>query len=208
MGSLGDAGCFSFYPTKIITSGTGGMISTSDPGLEEYARQTRIFGKVLEGGNKGEIIRFGNDWFLDEIRCCVAKHQLGLLDEILAGRRAVAARYRQALEGVPGISLLEQPQGLDFSYYQFPVFLDPGPDPASRRDSLAKALKDKHGVEAKAIYKPTHRETAFRVYDNGSLSRTEDTLDRSLCLPVYLGMTDQEFETVVNGLRAELESPA
>ncbi|MGE4504855.1 MAG: DegT/DnrJ/EryC1/StrS family aminotransferase [Desulfovibrionaceae bacterium] len=201
VGSLGDAGCFSFYPTKITTSGTGGMIATSNPGLAEYARQMRIFGKVLDGPDKNEIIHLGNDWFLDEFRCCVAYHQLTLLDEIIAGRNALAQRYREALAEAPGIAMTPHPENLTFTYYQFPVFLDPALDHAGFLD----ALHNDHGVQAKAIYKPTHQERALQRFDTGDLQATESTLGRSACLPLYLGMTDEEFETVVGGVKAALE---
>lgn len=199
-GTLGDAGCYSFYPTKITTSGTGGMIATSNEGLAEYAKQMRIFGK----DSQGEIIHFGNDWFLDEFRCCVAYHQFTLLDEILAERQALATRYRKALAEMDGFFMLDHPKGMTFTYYQFPLFLNPKLDHAQ----LLKNLKANHGIEAKAIYRPTHEETAFKQYDDGTLKQTEIALNRSVCLPLYLGMTDNEFNTVISGLASELKALA
>src|SRR5437773_3986059 len=102
-GSFGDVGCFSFYPTKVMTSGTGGILVTSDPALEKSAREIRLFGR--ENGTGG-VVREGNDWFLDEIRACIAHSQLKDLEMFLARRREIAGLYHQKLWGVPGISLL------------------------------------------------------------------------------------------------------
>ncbi len=196
-GSLGDAGCLSFYPTKIVTSGTGGAIVTDDAALARFAVKMRLFCKDPE---TQAIDGLGNDWFLDEIRACVAQHQLALLDEQLARRRAVAAAYDAALAGTPGLRLLHLPQGNLSSYYQYPVFLDQGIDHAA----LTKALAANHGVQAKKIYVPTHEENCFRHLDDGSLGRTAATLHASLCLPVYVTMSDEEIRTVTDGLKAEL----
>ncbi len=197
-GSLGDAGCYSFYPTKIITSGTGGMITGADADLAAFAREMRMFGKRAEDG---EIVRLGNDWFLDEIRCCVAFHQLEGLATNLAARRAVAADYYRGLGDVPGLTMLDHPSGAQPSFYQFPVFLAGGEE----RDRVRDELKQTHGIETKGIYKPTHREIVLQKYDDGRLARTEQTLDRSLCLPIYPDLTAEQVGEVIGRLRQVMD---
>ncbi len=196
-GALGDAACYSFYPTKIITSGTGGMIATRDSALDRYAREIRLFGRDAETGKVG---RLGNDWFLDEIRACVAYFQMCELDEFLAHRRASAGHYDEILRNHPGLRLLDVPNGNLPSYYQYSVFLDA----AINREELIKNLKDRHGVVAKEIYLPTHKETVFQHLDDGALKQTEETLARSLCLPMFVGLSDQEVEEVAHALTTEI----
>lgn len=196
-GTLGDAGCYSFFATKLMTSGSGGMITTADPALDQFAREVRIFGR---NAKTGEPVRVGNDWFLDEFRACVAYHQLAELGEFLRRRREIAVRYSNALRNQPGLSLLDIPKGCDPAFYQYPVFLDAEID----RDALSAILKEKHGIAAKRIYTPTHQEPFYRHYDDGTLGKTESTLNRSLCLPMYYELTDEQVDYVTSSLISEL----
>ena len=198
-GSLADAACFSFYPTKIITSGTGGMITTNDPGLAKYAEKMRIFCRDPENP---EITCMGNDWFMDEIRCCVARHHLAELPAQLERRAEIGAFYESRLAGAKGISLIRRPEGHVSSHYQFPVFTAEGVD----HGALIKAMKEKHGVQVKTIYRPTHEEVIFRHLDDGTLEKTSQTLNSSVCLPVFAEITDAELEQVAKALLDELQT--
>jgi perosamine synthetase len=159
-GSLGDAACYSFYPTKIITSGTGGMITTNDPELDRVARELRVFGRNPESG---AVDKIGSDWFLDELRACVAFHQMLDLDAMVTHRRQRAALYDRLLSNQPRLRLFDTPPTSKPSYYQYPVLLDPDVD----RASVMKGLKERHSIQAKPIYLPTHREKIFRHLDDG-----------------------------------------
>jgi perosamine synthetase len=197
-GSIGDVGCFSFYPTKVMTSGTGGILVTNDAALEKSAREIRLFGR--ENGTGG-VVREGNDWFLDEIRACVAHSQLKDLEMFLARRREIAGLYHQKLWGVPGITMLSIPEGNLPAWYHYTVFVDESVD----YTVLAKNLLEKHGVPTKPIYIPLHQELIFRHLDDGSLKKTEVALNRSLCLPIYVEMRDEQVAFVADSLIKELE---
>ncbi len=192
-GSFGDASTFSFYPTKILTSGTGGILTTDNAELAKYARELRIFGRQ-EG--TGEIVHYGNDWFLDEIRSCVAYHQSAQLEEQLEKRRELAVRYKLLLANQPGLQLLDVPDNCHPSWYQYPVFLREEID----RDEVSKVLKGEHNIEVKGIYKPTHHERIFKKHRNENLKNTEDVLSRSLCLPMHAGVTLEDAERVAVAL--------
>ena len=198
-GSFGDASCFSFYPTKVLTSGTGGLLLTDDDRLAKFAREMRVFGKEAE---TGEIVHLGNDWFLDEICACVAFHHSGELKAQVARRRAIAARYSAGLANQPGVRLLDVPTGNEPAWYQFPLFLEDGID----RETLIESLKAKHKIEAKGIYKSIHKEKIFRNLDDGMLKVTERVLDRSLCLPMHAALSDDEADTVVQATVAEIRA--
>ena len=135
----------------------------------------RVFGKEAE---TGDIVHLGNDWFLDEIRACIAFHHAGELKMQVARRRAIAARYIGGLANQPGLRLLDVPAGSEPAWYQFPIFLDDAAD----REALIETLKSKHNFEAKGIYKPIHNEKIFRYLDDGTLKGTERDA-RSFALP-------------------------
>ncbi|MGE0093987.1 MAG: DegT/DnrJ/EryC1/StrS family aminotransferase [Alphaproteobacteria bacterium] len=196
-GTIGDAGCYSFFATKLMTSGSGGMITTADLALDQFAREVRMFGRSVK---TGEPIRIGNDWFLDEVRACIAYHQLAELDEFLRRRREIAARYFHALQNQPGLSLLNVPEGSDPAFYQYPVFLDSVTD----NSALCKTLKETYGIAAKRIYTPTHREPFYRHYDDGTLQKTETTLNRSICLPMFYELTNEQADYIASALITEL----
>lgn len=197
-GTLGDVGCFSFYPTKVMTTGTGGILTTNDTALENSARELRLFGR--EKG-VGSVVREGNDWFLDEVRACLGYHQLQELEAALVRRREIAARYSRQLGDIPGLRVLHVPADQLPAWYHYTVFLDNSFDYAR----LAKALKERHGVPTKPIYIPLHQERIFRNFDNGALHRTEEALNRSLCLPLFVGMTDAQVDHVAQAVRHEMD---
>ena len=88
------------------------------------------------------------------------------------------------------------------AYYQFAVHLDPAID----RAELIKQLKSKHGVSAKRIYLPTHKEMIFDYLDQPGLEKTEQALDHSLCLPMHLALTDDDVQTVAEALIEEVRN--
>ena len=198
-GSIGDAGCFSFFPTKPMTTGTGGMITTNDDRLAAFARQVRLFGKNTK---TDEVEIDGNDWFLDEIRACVGYYQLQDLPLMLERRRAVAARYADRLANQPFIRPVGYPKTSRPAYYQYALLTDPRID----NDKLIAAMKAKHNIPVKYIYRPTHTEKVFRDLDTGSLRKTEETLRRAICLPLYCEMTDPEVDRVAECLISEMRA--
>lgn len=196
-GAIGDVGCFSFYPTKVMTTGTGGLMTTNDPSIAKSARELRLFGR--EGG-VGGVVREGNDWFMDEVRAAIGWFQLRDLEAGLQRRRDIARMYTEKLAGLPGIRFLAIPAGHQPSWYHYTVFVDASVDYAK----LAKALQEKHGVPTKPIYIPLHQELIFRDLDDGTLKQAEAALNRSLCLPLYVDMTDEQVDAVVRGLVTEI----
>jgi len=199
-GSLGDVGVFSFYPTKIVTAGTGGMLTTCDGKLAEFARQMRMFGK----DDKGEILHLGNDWFLDEIRACVGTHHTAELENQLARRRQIAGRYNDNFTSTCGFNVFNVPQGHLPAWYHYFVMLDDHVD----RKLISKQLADEDGIATKPIYRPLHHEKVFCHLDDGSLKQTEQVLDRALCLPLYVGLSDDDVDYVSDRLVERIKSHA
>src|ERR1043165_145830 len=101
-GSLSDAACFSFYPTKVMTTGTGGMITTDQAALAEYARSLRHHG---QGQSLEQIVNFGNDWCMDEISAALGVYQLQRLEENVAHRNRIVEWYRRGLGDIDWIKV-------------------------------------------------------------------------------------------------------
>ncbi len=202
-GSFGDVGVFSFYPTKTLTSGTGGMLTTDDECLKQFAEEMRIFGKSSDSAS---IDKLGNDWFMDEIRACVGYNQLLEADAQIGHRTLIAGVYRKNLSNQLGIFVLDKAPNSEPSYYQYAIFLDGRVD----GPALRKTLSDQHGIQAKTIYRATHQETVFKDLDDGTLKQTEETLDCSLCLPLHMAISVEDAEAiskiVADEVRAQLST--
>ncbi|MDQ1521184.1 MAG: perosamine synthetase [Actinomycetota bacterium] len=195
-GSFGLAGTFSFYPTKVVTSGEGGMIVTADERLRDDAVVYRDQGKA--GFLGGEHIRLGYAWRMSELHAAVGLTQWDRLDEFLVNRRRAAAVYDAELAGVPGLALLRLPVGCEPNYYKYVALLDTGID----RDDLKRELRERHAVSLSGeVYaRPLHREPVFAHLAHGPLPVAEDVCARQICLPVHSDMTAEEAQYVATSL--------
>ncbi|HEY4122801.1 MAG TPA: DegT/DnrJ/EryC1/StrS family aminotransferase [Byssovorax sp.] len=200
-GSFGDVGCFSFYPTKVITCGAGGVITTNDEELAAFARSIRHHG---QGASLEEITEAGNDFLLDEVRATIAISQVRRLDDFLARRRAVAARYDSLLAGDARFTLPTLPAGSKPAWYKYPVLLPEGVD----RDGLRRALYEEHQLEFGSLYSPPcHLMPVFQRTlgtKNGSLPKAEAALARQICPPMHAAVELEDAPRVVDALRDTL----
>ena len=185
-GTFGIAGAFSFFTTKVMTAGEGGMILTADESLRAAALELRDQGKV-DGRNYHE--RIGYNWRLSELHAILGEVQLRRLDEFIARRQAIAAIYDGLLAAVPGINPLRTPPGVRHNYYKYICFLDRIP-PAE----LAATLRRRFDIAASGyVYDvPLHEQPAFRSYADGPLPVAERLCRRHVCLPLYPSLTDQQ----------------
>jgi perosamine synthetase len=196
-GSFGAAGTLSFYPTKVVTSGEGGMIVTSDAHLADEARLYRDQGKA--GFLGGEHVRLGYAWRMSELHAAVGTVQWKRLDEFIAARRAAAAIYDAALADLPGATPVLDPAGSRSNYYKYMALLDPTID----REALKKELREEHaiGMSGEVYARPLHFEPIFAGADHGPLKVAEDVCARHVCLPVHSDMTAAEAERVAESFR-------
>ncbi len=200
-GSFGDAGCFSFYPTKVLTTATGGMIATDDERLVKFAQSSRHHG---QGKSLEDIQNLGNDWVMNEVGAVLGIYQLKRLEKNLKKREEIADIYIKNLENLEGISLFTLPEKSRHSYYKFPVLLD-----KPVRKKLAEYFKENDIEYGGSIYyPPIHLQPIFRrrfKYKKGMFPKAEDTLDRVFCLPLFPQMTEQEINKVIEIMKKGLE---
>lgn len=199
-GSFGVAGAFSFYPTKVVTSGEGGMIVTADERLRDEARIYRDQGKAGFAANLHTHL--GYAWRLSELHAAVGVVHLRRLAEFAEVRRGVAQRYTAGLGGVDGITPLPAPAGLTSSVYKYVALLDE----SVPRNELKALLAGRFAVHLSGeVYDtPLHRQPVFRHLAAGPLPGAERFCARHVCLPVHSDMTDAEVDRVLAALPAAL----
>ncbi|MER5863216.1 DegT/DnrJ/EryC1/StrS family aminotransferase [Kitasatospora sp. NPDC002040] len=192
-GSFGLAGAFSFYPTKVVTSGEGGMILTESAELRDEARILRDQGKGAFGTN--HHVRHGASWRLSEVNAAVGEVHLRRLKEFVELRRSVAERYTAALAPLPGLDPLVEPPGGRSNFYKYVVLLPRGTD----RDGFKREVRERFDVRlAGEVYElPLHRQPVFADLVHGPLPVAEDVCARHVCLPVHSDMTDDEVDQVI-----------
>jgi dTDP-4-amino-4,6-dideoxygalactose transaminase len=195
-GAFGAAAAFSFYPTKVITAGEGGMIVTDDERLAGEARIYRDQGKADFGRNAH--VRLGYNWRLSEPHAIIALRHFQRLPSMIAARRRIAAIYDAALPAGRGLEPLRVPDGGTSNYYKYIVRLPARVD----RAALKAALREKHGVALSGeVYEtPLHAQPVFARYADGRLPRAEAVCAGHICLPVFASMTDQQAQQVVEAL--------
>jgi perosamine synthetase len=196
-GSLGVAGAFSFYPTKVITSGEGGMIITSDERIRDEAIVYRDQGKAGFLGNVH--IKEGYAWRMSELHAAVGLVHLRHLDGFLRIRQHAARRYDAAIDAMQQFERLSVPPQSTSNYYKYIVV----PTVDLDRGQLKKAMKERFGVSLTGeVYEaPLHRQPVFERFANGALPVAEDICARHICLPVHSDMTDAEVDHVLLALR-------
>jgi dTDP-4-amino-4,6-dideoxygalactose transaminase len=202
-GSFGRAAAFSFYPTKVMTSGEGGMILTGDRRVRDEAVIYRDQGKA--GFLGGDHVRMGYAWRMSELHAAVGLVQLRRLDEFIATRRRVAAIYDRGLAGIDGIGRVPIPPSCATNYYKYVALLAPGVD----RAQVRAALREEHGVSLSGeVYAvPLHRQPVFAEMAAGAFPVADDVCARHICLPIHSDMSVEEACYVVDSLRAVLSEP-
>jgi perosamine synthetase len=195
-GTLGDAGCFSFYPTKIMTTGEGGMLVTNDTGLADAALIMRNHGQ----DSQRLMVTLGHNWCMSEVSAILGEYQLEKLESFVHRRNEIARIYETSLEKVEGVTLFKTPSNMRNSYYKYPIKLSDNID----TQRLVEILKEKFNVETGSLYYPPchlhpYYQTNFGTRE-GDLPVAEKVLGKVLCLPIHLGLTDEQVLQVTNAL--------
>jgi perosamine synthetase len=201
-GGIGLAGCFSFHPRKSITTGEGGMITTSDDELAGRIGLLRSHGGVRESGR----FRFeaaGFNYRMSDILAAVGVAQLRRLDDFLATRRRVADWYDERLAGWDAVRPPITPDGRTHTYQSYVVLLDEAVD----RDAVIAALAAA-GIETTIGTYALHAEPFFaRTYGHrpGDLPRSWRAYGSCLALPLHAGVSEADVDLVVDSLRTAID---
>jgi len=190
VGTFGDGGMFSLYPTKNMTSGEGGMVSCATP---ELARQVRLLrNQGMETQYANEVAGFNNR--MTDIHAAIGRVQLGKLPAWTRTRQENAAYFDAHLEGVVTPVVAE---GATHVYHQYTIRIEGAT--AAERDRFATALREEHLVGCGVYYPtPVHRLETFRT--EVDLPVTERLAAEVLSLPVHPSISEQERERIVEAV--------
>jgi dTDP-4-amino-4,6-dideoxygalactose transaminase len=191
---FGDATVFSFHATKIVNAFEGGAIATRDAELAARARLVRNFGFA----GYDEVVCLGVNAKMSEVSAAMALTSLESLDEFLAANRRNYGIYREALAGVPGVSLLAPAANDGWNYHYVVLDVDPALAGAGR-DDLLSVLWAERVFARRYFYPGCHRMEPYVSRDPGAGRRlpvTEHVLDRVLLLPTGTAVGPREAERV------------
>ncbi len=189
-GSLGVAGCLSFHPRKIVTTGEGGAVTTDDPEIGAAVRRLRHHGIVADGTN--DIPVPGFNYRLADVLCALGTPQVERLEELLAGRERAAAWYSERLGDAVGT-----PSAADGDRHGWQAYVV-GVD---RRDELLAGLRAE-GIEVQIGTYALHRLSAYR--DQGAFPGAQRAYERALALPFAATTTSDEVDRVCEALLRRL----
>ncbi len=199
-GRNGIASAFSFYPTKLLTTGEGGMVVTDSPDIANKVRLIRNQGR--SGLGPLEITELGYNFRMPEIGAVLGIRLLRELDDYVLHRNLLADRYKRGLSSFDWVRCQVVRTGNLSSYYSFIVVLHP--DAPVSRDQLKETLAS-FGIETSIIYRPIHLQPLYRRLfgtKEGHAPVSEILGERSLALPMSNGLTEAEVEYVVSSIYA------
>jgi dTDP-4-amino-4,6-dideoxygalactose transaminase len=199
-GTFGLAGSFSFYPTKVMAGGEGGIILTDDDTIATEARIYRDQGKASFTANVHTHL--GYNWRMSEPHAAIALSQLGRLEEFIAHRQRVAKIYDDGLAQLP-LEQLDIPADAVCNYYKYIAFLPEDVD----RSELKQLMRRDYGVGLSGeVYElPLHAQPVFAPWVDRTLPGAEKLCASHICLPVSAVMTDEQAAHVVTALGSALD---
>jgi|TARA_R110001599_G_scaffold85594_15_gene229604 dTDP-4-amino-4,6-dideoxygalactose transaminase len=198
-GSIFDVGTFSFFPTKIVTTGEGGVITTNDDEIAEQARIIRNYGCKDYRANCTHI---SNNFKMQELSAVLGITQIRRIDEFISKRNVLADRYYTNLKSLkslicPNDYVLES-QIHSWWHYMIVV------SKTFNRTELAEALLEK-GIPTATAYKPAcHEQPIFKEYLIDEYPVADDILNRHLALPLHVEMTLDEVDFVCDAIKGFL----
>lgn len=203
IGSHSDLVCFSFHPRKVITTGDGGMITTSNKYYYERLKLLRQHGMSVNDRVRYESktvifeehVEIGYNYRMTDIQASVGIKQLESLDWIINERRKIANIYTDQFKELGYISRPSEIEDTFSNFQSYSIFLK-HECPISRNELMEKMLEA--GIATRRGIMTIHRELAYKNL-NGieSLPISEDTSDRSIILPLYVGIKNSELEYII-----------
>lgn len=207
IGSHSELVCFSFHPRKVITTGEGGMIATSNP---EYYKRMKLLRQHAMSVNdrvrhKSDKVLFedhlevGYNYRMTDFQAAIGLKQLEKLDWIISQRREIALRYINELKEIECIILPEEKEGYFSNYQSFSIYLKESCR-ISRNELMQKLLDA--GIASRRGIMTSHRESAYKNdYSEISLPNSEDASDRSIMIPIFIPMENSDIELVISNLK-------
>lgn len=200
IGYLSDACCFSFYATKHITTGDGGMFITARKDWIEEAKKrywygidkTKRFGKTALGYGNYDVLKVGYKYNMNDIAAIIGIEQMKEVDYIIRRHKEIARYYREELRNVKGLTLLESKSDRESGNWLFPLHV-------KRRLKFCKMMRSK-GIEVSIAFK---RNDVYSIF--GGLRKDLPNLDRYdkdiIYIPIHDGLTWRQVHYIVDTIK-------
>jgi perosamine synthetase len=210
VGGLGYTACFSFHPRKAITTGEGGMLVSDNAAMAERARRLRAHGMSLSDLTRHRADRvlfeeydeLGYNYRMTDLQAAIGIEQLAKLDALLARRQTLALRYDDAFRTLADVQTPARPSYADHSYQSYAIRLLPGCQ--IDRDDLLRTLVEA-GISCRRGIPPIHLEPLYRERTGPtSLPITEDVAGRSVFLPIFASLSDDDQAFIIDRVTTAL----
>lgn len=206
---LGDTACFSFYATKTLTSGEGGLIATRDPDLAARLRRLRLHGIDRDAATRHglayrhwDMVELGFKANLSDLQAAILRAQVPGIEARRAARQALHERYDARLADVPGLRLPTLRPGVTSAHHLYTVRVD-----AARRDAILDGLQAR-GIGVAVNFRPVHLLTYYRErfgFASGLCPHAEALGAQTISLPLYPSLTHAQQARVVTALAEVLD---
>jgi len=195
-GTLGIAAGFSFYSTKVITTGEGGMVTTNDEELVSKMKSIREFGKEKKGIFTNYHTRIGYNWRMPEVASLMGIRQLEAIEGFIDKRTNIAGAYDAILQELNGVRIISPPEKSRFNYFKYLLILE-----KFDREKTHKAL-EKNGISPSGyVYElPLHKQPVFPVHNKINLPKTEYVCNKHICLPIYPSLEIKDAKYIAETL--------
>jgi dTDP-4-amino-4,6-dideoxygalactose transaminase len=206
VGSIGDFTCFSFYATKNLTTGEGGMVTTSDEQAASFMRTASLHGMSRDGWTRYapggsphyDVVTAGFKYNMMDLQAAIGLHQLARIDMMHARRAAICARYDEELAGLPLALPVPVDAGVVHARHLYPVILDETAAGISR-DTLHARLRA-HGISTSVHFRAVHLHPYYQDrfgFRRGMFPIAESVSDTTLSLPLSAAMTESAVDRVI-----------
>jgi perosamine synthetase len=215
VGSLADLSAFSFYPTKTITTGEGGMVTTRRADYADRIRMMSLHGLSHDAWNRYaergswyyEVCEFGFKYNMPDLAAALGIHQLRRVDELVKRRREIAARYDEAFAGLDTCVVPREAEHGTHAWHLYVLQLEL----AALSVGRAEIVRDlaARGIGTSVHFIPLHLQPAYRDrfgYRAGAFPNAERLFARAVSLPIYPRMSDDDVVRVVDAVLAALRA--
>ncbi|MGH2608658.1 MAG: DegT/DnrJ/EryC1/StrS family aminotransferase, partial [Tepidiformaceae bacterium] len=209
IGSLSDATCFSFYATKNLTTGEGGMVTTSRRDLADRIRLLSLHGLTWRARGRGsgraggtyDVAELGYKYNMSDLSAAIGLAQLARFDGMQRQRRLIARRYAEALAPCGAFDLPRTPKGMTHAWHLYILRLRSGVLSAGR-DTLRRSLAER-GIGTSVHFQPLHQFSYYRRrygYRTCDFPLAERESARAVSVPIHPGLTARDQDRVIEAL--------
>lgn len=196
-GNIGDFGCFSFFSTKIMATGEGGMITTNSK--KKYEKCASIRSRGMDINIKGELfVNLGSNYRLTEFQALLGLYQLKRLEEFVGHRNKIARVYKKGLSSFikrRTVRIQEPAKDCRHAYWRFLVFLE------EHDRELIKEKLNKLNIKADAPYYPLlHNQPLFKEFTKTQYPNAEQLSLKHISLPIHMLINEKEAQFIVDKL--------